>query len=239
MKLLEMTTRDYANLSPRYLFWPVGTVEAHDRGPLGTDVIAPEKIASDLCGEFGAVLLPTLPFGLVNSLSGYPGGMWMSAETYRYLVVELLESLASSGAEGVIVFNGHGGNTDVLTGALSEVWKASGMRTALVDWWVAGEEIAGEIFGSSAGHGGSDELSVVHAAMPGFGPEWKGTGSWLSLPGVRAWPSPASSIRYSGGPATPFTTDRAEEYYRRLLDRLLTIVGGILDGWEEFERGRG
>jgi len=63
-----------AREEPRLCFWPVGTIEAHDLGPMGTDVIAP---------EFNAVFLPTLPYGLVSSLSGYPGGMWVSVETYN------------------------------------------------------------------------------------------------------------------------------------------------------------
>jgi len=84
---------------PRLYFWPVGTVEAYDLGPMGTDVIAP---------EFNAVFLPTLPYGLVSSLSGYPGGMWVSADTYNNLIFELLASLAISEVEAVILFNGHG-----------------------------------------------------------------------------------------------------------------------------------
>lgn len=99
IKLLEMNTHEFAKQEPRLCFWPVGTVEAHDLGLLGTDVIAP---------EFNAVFLPTLPYGLVSSLSGYPGGMWVSANTYNNLIFELLASLAISEVEAVILFNGHG-----------------------------------------------------------------------------------------------------------------------------------
>jgi len=58
-KLLEMTTHDVAAAAPRLCFWPVGTIEAHDLGPLGTDVIAPQRLAEALCEEFDALLLPS------------------------------------------------------------------------------------------------------------------------------------------------------------------------------------
>lgn len=231
MKLLRMTTHEFARLDRSLCFWPVGTVEAHDAGPLGTDVIAPEKLAEDLASEFGAILLPTMPFGLVNSLSGYPGGMWMQKDTYRALVVELLDSVSVSGIEQVVVFNGHGGNSETLSEALSEVWKSCGVRTALVDWWVVGDDIAREIFGSSAGHGGSDELALVQAAIPDFVPEWDGSGSWLDREGVRAYPAPACSIRYSDSEAKPFSVAAASVYYERLRDRIRGIVSEILEGW--------
>lgn len=231
MNLLRMTSREFTGLDRALCFWPVGTIEAHDQGPLGTDVIAPEKLAGDLAPEFGAILLPTLPFGLVNSLSGYPGGMWMEKETYRSLVTELLESISSSGIEQVVVFNGHGGNSETLSEALSAVWKGCGTRTALVDWWVVGDGIAREIFGASAGHGGSDELALVQAAMPDFVPEWDGSGSWLDRDGVKAYPAPACSIRYSDGEARPFSAEAASEYYERLKERVRGIVSDLVEGW--------
>jgi len=231
MKLLRMTTHEFVKLDVSLCFWPVGTVEAHDAVPLGTDVLAPEKLAEDLAPEFGAVLLPTLPFGLVNSLSGYPGGMWLQSETYRSMIVELLDSLSISGVERVVVFNGHGGNSKTLSEALSEVWKSCGVKTALVDWWVVGDDIAREMFGSSAGHGGSDELALVHAAIPDFVPEWDGSGSWLDREGVRTYPVPVCSIRYSDGEAKPFSAEAASVYYGRLRDRVRGIVSDILEGW--------
>jgi hypothetical protein len=125
MKLLEMSTHEFAQADIQLCFWPVGTIEAHDLGPLGTDVIAPEKLANDLAAKFNALLLPTLPYGLVSSLAGHPGGMWMSEQTYRGLIFELLSSLAVSGVEQVILFNGHGGNTDTLSHRLVDPGRRS------------------------------------------------------------------------------------------------------------------
>lgn len=237
MKLLEMNTHEFAKLEPGLCFWPVGTVEAHDLGPLGTDVMAPEKLAADLSAEFKALLIPTLPFGLVSSLSGYPGGMWMSDDTYKTLIFELLSSLAVSGVESVIIFNGHGGNTNALSSVLPEVWKETGLKTAFIDWWTVGKDLAEERFGSATGHGGADELALVYAASPSssFIP-WDGSSSFLHRDGVKAYPSPRSSIRYTGLPPVPLTSESALAFYDALKDIIRKVLKDILSGWEEFSR---
>lgn len=237
MKLLELNTHDFAKAEPRLCFWPVGTIEAHDEGPLGTDVIAPEKLAADLAAEFNALILPSLPYGLVSSLSGYPGGMWVSADTYKEMIFELLSSLAISGVEAVIVFNGHGGNTDALSEVLPEVWKETGLKTAFIDWWAVGSELSAEHFGSAGGHGGADELAVVYMANPKIVPQsWDGSRAFRHQEGVKAWPSPRSAVRYSDEEPKPLTPEAATRYYSALTQKLATAIAAILAGWESFNK---
>jgi creatinine amidohydrolase len=237
MKLLEMSTHDFAKAEPRLTFWPVGTIEAHDEGPLGTDVIAPEKLATDLAGEFNALILPTLPYGLVSSLSGYPGGMWMAEDTYKNLVFELLASLAISEVESVIVFNGHGGNTQTLSEVLPEVWKQTGMKTAFIDWWTVGSELSSEHFGSAEGHGGADELALVYMANPSIVPEtWDGSRAFLYRPGVKAYPSPRPAIKYFTDDPKPLTPENARAYYDSLKLQISQILKDILAGWQDFNK---
>jgi creatinine amidohydrolase len=237
MRLLEMNTHQFAELEPRLAFWPVGTIEAHDLGPLGTDVIAPEKLATDLSSDFNALLLPTLPYGLVSSLSGYPGGMWMAEDTYKSLIFELLTSLAVSGVESVIIFNGHGGNTQALSEVLPEVWKETGMKTAFLDWWSVDPDLSKQHFGSAGGHGGADELALVYAANPSIVPQtWDGSRAFLYRPGVKAYPSPCSAIRYSDDEAKPMTPESAAAYYQALKERVTAVLADILAGWADFNK---
>lgn len=237
MKLIEMNTHEFAKAEPRLCFWPVGTIEAHDQGPLGTDAIAPEKLATDLAEEFNALILPTLPYGLVSSLSGYPGGMWVDEDTYKNLIFELLSSLAISGVESVIIFNGHGGNTQALSEILPEVWKETGLKTAFIDWWTVGSKLSEEHFGSAAGHGGADELALVYAANPSLVPKtWDGSRAFLYRPGVKAYPSPRSAIRYSEEQAKPFTPEKAAAYYEELKKKISEAIKDILAGWQAFNQ---
>lgn len=232
-KLLEMTTHDVAAAAPRLCFWPVGTIEAHDLGPLGTDVIAPQRLAEALCEEFDALLLPSLPYGLVSSLAGFPGSMWVSEPTYRALVRELLGSLTRTGIEAVIVFNGHGGNTGALARTLPEVHKEAGIKAALIDWWTAAADLAELHFGAAGGHGGADELALVHAADPTLVPQtWDGSRAYLARPGVRAYPSPRSAIRFAEGEVRPLTAASAQAYVADVEERLRGLIREILAGWE-------
>lgn len=232
MRLLEMTTHDFARSRPELAFWPVGTVEAHDQGPLGTDVIAPEKLVADLAPRFDALILPTLPFGLVSSLAGYPGGMWISEETYRQLIHELLASLTVSGVRAVVIFNGHGGNTGALAAALPRLWKERGLRAAAIDWWTVSGDLSAEHFGSAGGHGGADELALVQAAQPTLVPAtWTGERAFYQRPGARACPAPRSAIRYTDDPPKPMTTASARAYYEAVVQRMGAVIEEILAGW--------
>lgn len=237
MKLLELNTHEFAKLEPKLCFWPVGTMEAHDLGPLGTDVVAPEKLAADLADEFGALILPTLPYGLVSSLSGYPGGMWVSADTYKEMIFELLSSLAISGVEAVIIFNGHGGNTNALSEILPEVWKETGMKTAFLDWWTVGKELSEEHFASAGGHGGADELALVYAANPDIVSQtWDGSRAFLYRPGVKSYPAPRPAIKYSTDDPKPLTPQKAKEYYDALKREVAQVLKDILAGWQDFNK---
>jgi creatinine amidohydrolase len=237
MKLIEMNTHEFARREPRLAFWPVGTMEAHDLGPIGTDVIAPEKLATDLAPEFDAIILPALPYGLVSSLSGYPGGMWMDEDTYKDLIFELLSSLAISGVESVIIFNGHGGNTDALAEVLPEVWKETGLKTAFLDWWTVGSELSSEHFASAGGHGGADELALVYMANPEIVPEtWDGSRAFLYRPGIKTYPSPRSSIKYSSETSKPLTPESAKAYYKALEQKVKQVLTDVLAGWADFNK---
>jgi creatinine amidohydrolase len=232
-RLLEMTTHAVAEAAPRLCFWPVGTIEAHDLGPLGTDVFAPQRLAEDLAPEFDALLLPTLPYGLVSSLAGYPGSMWVSEATYRAFVMELLSSLTRTGVEAVIIFNGHGGNTGALGRTLPEVWKETGIKTAFIDWWEAAADLSEQHFGAAGGHGGADELALVRAVDPDLVPKtWDGSRAYIARRGARAYPSPRSAIRFAEGEVRPLTAESAAAYHADVVTRLRGMIREILTGWE-------
>ena len=48
---------------------PVGTIEAHGVTPLATDNIIPEYICQQISGPLGALVAPTINYGITKSLS--------------------------------------------------------------------------------------------------------------------------------------------------------------------------
>ena len=161
----------------------------------------------------------------------------MDEDTYKNIIFELLSSLAISGVESVIVFNGHGGNTQVLSEVLPEVWKETGMKTAFVDWWMVGKDLTEEHFGSASGHGGAEELALVYMAKPEIVPQtWDGSRAFRYREGIKTYPLPRPSMRYSDSEAKPMTPESAQAYYQALKERISEAIKDILSGWESFNK---
>ncbi|MXQ52538.1 creatininase family protein [Shimazuella alba] len=94
---------------------PVGAVEAHGPHlPLGTDNYLAEELSKKLADEVGGLVLPTLPYGQVWSLSNFPGSLTLSNQTLTNLMVEIGESLFRQGFRIMTVINGHYGNAIAL-----------------------------------------------------------------------------------------------------------------------------
>jgi creatinine amidohydrolase len=89
-------------------------VEPHGPLPVGTDNIIAEYLANSLAERFQAGVLPLFPFGINRSLYGYKGGISISPETFKNVIYEVCYSLKFSGVKEVVIFNGHGGNTQHL-----------------------------------------------------------------------------------------------------------------------------
>ena len=82
----------------RLQYFPLGAIEEH--GPhmtLGSDCSAADAFAARLASETECILLPTVPYGQVWSLKGFPGSLTISNETLVALLVDLCKSLGAHG----------------------------------------------------------------------------------------------------------------------------------------------
>lgn len=114
----HLTTEHAAALleSPRthVLLWPVGATEPHGpHGPLATDLILAEglsrRVAEALRGddEVGALVLPTLPFGVTRYARAFTGCVNLDESTLRAVVVDVARSLIEQGFDRLVVVNCH------------------------------------------------------------------------------------------------------------------------------------
>src|SRR5690606_30371251 len=67
-----------------------------------------ERVEKNLPREI--VLCPTLCFGSSHHHLGFAGTMSLSPETYVQVLLDVTESLLSSGFRRIVLLNGHGGN---------------------------------------------------------------------------------------------------------------------------------
>ena len=158
---------------------PVGSTEQHGpNGLIGTDAICAEVVARGVGEATGAMVAPTLNFGMAQHHMAFRGTMTLRPQTLLAVVVDLLSSLAQHGFDRCLVVNGHGGNMATIMAAFSELHAAASLNAAtqggrlrcrMRNWWgsPAVAELQKELFGERDGsHATASEISVAQYARP-------------------------------------------------------------------------
>lgn len=171
----DLTGPDIADrITPEsILLLPIGAVEQHGPHlPLAVDHVIAHESASAVVDSVGDELdvwqLPTLSISKSNEHAWSPGTLWYSAETMMSMLRDLGRSLASTGAERLVLLNGHGGNTTLLNTALRELRLEYGFKTFLIHPSLppayGGSSTADEL--GMGIHGGLNETSVFMHLRP-------------------------------------------------------------------------
>ncbi len=156
------------------LLLPIGAVEQHGPHlPMSVDhVIAHETATAvvDRCGDdLDVWLLPTLSVSKSNEHAWAPGTLYLQPETLMALLKDLGRAVASTGAERLVLLNGHGGNTTHLGTVLRELRLQYGLKTFLAHPSLPpayGGTSTAEEMGMGI-HGGLNETSVFMHLRPG------------------------------------------------------------------------
>ena len=155
------------------LLLPIGAVEQHGPHlPLAVDHVIADETATavvDTCGdELDVWQLPTMSISKSNEHAWSPGTLWYSADTMMSMLRDLGRCLAATGAERLVLLNGHGGNTTLLNTALRELRLEFGFKTFLVHPSLppayGGTAPADEL--GMGIHGGLNETSVFMHLRP-------------------------------------------------------------------------
>jgi creatinine amidohydrolase len=163
------TSTDEAARAADVAVLPVGSFEQHgDHLPLATDSLIACIIAKRVAEDYNLFLLPPITIGCSHEHAGWPGTVSISAATLYGLVNDIAASVRASGAGGLLVVNGHGGNY-VLSNVVQES-SAAGWPMALFptrDDWRAAREAAGCQTDTHADmHAGELETSMLLYAAP-------------------------------------------------------------------------
>jgi creatinine amidohydrolase len=220
---------------------PVGTLEAHGGCPLGTDTIIPVALARDLAERVGALIAPSIAYGVTNSLLPYPGSTTVSSATFTAYLFEACAGLVDAGLRRVILLNGHGGQTKEVHEVVRRLWDDRRGFAVAVEWWgPAGVELSREIYGDIvSGHAGVEETAMVlHAAPHAVDRERVLRARRLPLMrGIKARPFPATVMLERpevGNEGAPVLDEaKARRYYAGVLDAIEASLREVLAGWEE------
>ena len=152
---------------------PTGSTEQHGpHGPLLTDVLIPNEIARRVAPRVGAVVAPTINYGLSYPHVGFTGVVHVRIPTFMALIEDVAVSLASIGFRRIVFLNGHYDNTMAIAYACANAAPRlpEGVRAFPVNYWdgMTPSE-AGEFFDPSNGlHANKGETSAVMAIDEGL-----------------------------------------------------------------------
>ncbi|MDH3753391.1 MAG: creatininase family protein [Acidimicrobiia bacterium] len=156
------------------LLLPIGAVEQHGPHlPMSVDHVIAHETADAVVAECGDELdvwqLPTMSISKSNEHAWAPGTLYLSPETMLAVLRDIGRSVASTGAERLVLLNGHGGNTTHLGTALRELRLEIGLKTFLMHPSLppayGGTSTEDEL--GMGIHGGLNETSVFMHLRPG------------------------------------------------------------------------
>lgn len=151
---------------------PFGATEPHNLHlPYATDTLEAEHIGSRICAaahERGAkvILLPTIPFGTQSNHRGLPLSLNVQPSTLMLLARDLIESIAASGIQKIVLLNSHGGNE--LKVVLRELFGRIDAHLFLCFWPDVIRDRYHEIFSAADDHAGEMETSLALAFFPDY-----------------------------------------------------------------------
>jgi creatinine amidohydrolase len=236
-----ITWQEFSDFVPEKIetvLLPVGSIEPHGVIPNGTDNLAPQAMSRAIAPRVNALIAPTLNYGITEAMAAYPGAVSVSADSYTPFIEDILKGLADSRFKNIIILNGHGGNTDSLKRAATSVSNQCRVRILVVNWWALASEDTFAVFNQNGGHAGNNETAYIQAVVPEhIHPEQYDPEMAVVNPVGNSWyavPVAASILLYEKGQGYPtFDRKQAEEYFRRVNDRVTALVEEIIRKWDK------
>jgi creatinine amidohydrolase len=164
MRLADLSWTDVDAADTDLAVVPVGSTEQHGpHGPLGTDTLTARAVSEagvEQCDR-PVVVAPAVPVGVAEEHRQFTGTLWVSEDTFRAYVRDVVNSLAHHGFDRVVLVNGHGGNVDALREVSGTITRHDDAYAVPFTWFDAVGEHTSEM-----GHGGPLETSLLLATHP-------------------------------------------------------------------------
>lgn len=153
---------------------PVASIEQHGPHlPVFTDSLIAQVVLDHalarLPEDCPVWVLPLLAYGKSNEHAGLGGTFTLTSETLIRALKDLAASVATCGFRRLVVFNGHGGNTEIIDFVIRDVREATGLLAFALHPFL---HYAAPTEGLSVGertygiHAGDVETSILLHAYP-------------------------------------------------------------------------
>jgi len=179
---LELMSRDAvaARIAAgrRGVILPLGSLEPHGAGALGTDAICAGAVAERAAERAGGIVAPALAYGMVQFHLGAPGCVSLRPSTLSALLFDAIVSLGLGGLTRVLLVSGHGGNAAPALAAIQEVMAEVSLgrlrcprpvTVKLCAWWDGPRlgALRRDLYGDREGfHVTPSEIAVAMAVHP-------------------------------------------------------------------------
>ncbi|WP_055479992.1 creatininase family protein [Sphaerimonospora mesophila] len=242
--LSALTSSDLARLSPQAtLVIPIGATEQHGGElPVGTDATVSERLALLAAAAARAPVLvaPVLAYGSSHHHLPFAGTLSLRGRTLLAVLCDLIDSAARTGFRRIVVFNGHGGNDDIIRQAARDAVLDHDITVGAASYWTLGGDRLVELAAEAGirhvpGHAGAFEAALllgldvpVGASSPASSPA-AGVQPPVIAGGFIArhdWVARMNGVTDPVAPATP-------EAGRSLVDHLVAEFAGFLDRFAE------
>lgn len=101
----------YLEKGNRLAIIPVGAFEQHGpHAPLGTDTMISFEVSRRIARNLGGIVTPPVWFGVSVEHMDFSGTITLESETFRRVIIDIINSLAAGGFSKIVVLNGHGTN---------------------------------------------------------------------------------------------------------------------------------
>ncbi len=232
MKLGEMNWKDFEDKEPKTAIIPSGSTEQHGpHGPLCTDTLIAEAMAEEAAKETKTLLLPSINVGVSREHSSFPGTLYLSPDTFRKQLTDIVLSAHESGVEKFVVVNGHGGNVRYIREVCENLYHDHDILALEWTWFDA-------INASGMGHAGELETSLVLYLKDDLldKPEKKGEASWgKKLHGAR-FDYDTGAFTRDGvvGDPRKASSKKGKKLFEKSTKQLSDLVRELARGNEEF-----
>jgi creatinine amidohydrolase len=145
---------------------PLGSQEVQGPcNPMGDFMLA-RILAERVAERTGAIAAPTMPFGYADYFRDVPGGIQLSAATFRGILRDMVCAFLDHGMERLLVFNGHTGNNALIDQTLREIRRERGVIVPWLNIWPLvpaslRQQAHGDKTSRASGHG-SDPIGSVY-----------------------------------------------------------------------------
>ena len=124
---------------------PVGAIEQHGPHlPVNVDVVDAFEIAKLVARrERNVLVAPPVWWGYSPYHARMPGTISLRPETHLALLQDILDGIISHGFRKIFLLNGHGGNRNLISVAVFECMRRTGVSVAAASYWdLASAQIA-------------------------------------------------------------------------------------------------